>query len=490
MGIMALSVFLGSLYLLESEGILSAMERPYLVPWVIATGVILVAPLVYLYRRDEFVLIHPLVLVTITYLFPVFFVGGWSLVFGWSNYYYLTYIENPEWNFQLTYIYIIIASACLSLGVLLPFGKSVGEKIGRFLPTWDFNLKELVVLGTVFAMVGLFLLLSAIDAGTSGYQALEYDSLREIGSFGTFLGITTPASLIFLWVAFFRLHGWGLARVSMLVFLIAVGLFVGVSSGAKAGLMSGFIGVLVAFCIARRKLNVRQWLLVGFASIALLFAGFTFASTFRASKGLERTSLGDYYGIAIDSIVSIQDRDLDSLFGEFVGAFFERIEIASSLAVVVSNHERLAIYEQTYGLENNIWQSTWLGFIPRFVWNDKPTIGDNRAFNQLYLDTEWSGFAITVIGDLLRNFGPIGVPLGMFVLGFVLRILHATLIESGNLESWKGVFYFSLMTTVSLEGFYGHILPGVIRVAAIVGSQIFLMRILVLLYRRMGTRSQ
>ena len=486
---MLFTVILGSLFFLGFERTLNAVERPYLIPWVIATGVTLVAPLIYLYRRGEFTLIHPLVFLTVTYLLPVFFIGGWSLVFGWSNYYYLTYVENPEWSFPLTFAYIIIASLSLSLGVLLPLGRRVGAKISQFLPSWDFSLRELLVLGTSFLVIGIFLLVSAVDAGTTGYQGMEVDSAREIGSLGTFLALTLPTSLVFLWVAFFRLPRWSLGRALLLAFLIAVGLFVAVSSGGKAGLMTGFIGILMAFTIARRKLKVEQWLLIGCVSVVLLFVGFTWASAFRASKGLERTSAAEYYSVAIDSIVTIQGEGLASQFSDFVGTLLERLEIASSLAVVVSNHEVLARYEQAYGLENNIWQATWLGFIPRFVWSDKPVIGDNRAFNQLYLDTEWSGFAITTIGDLLRNFGPLGVPLGMFFLGVLLRILYRTLVEGGNFETWKGVLCYSMMTTASIEGFYGHILPGAMRTATVVGLQIVIMRILVLLNRSIGSKS-
>lgn len=487
-GLMVFAVILGSLFFLGFESTLGAMERPYLVPWVIATGLTLVAPLVFLYRRGEFTLIHPLVLLTVTYLFPIFFVGGWSLVFGWSNFYYLSYVDDPEWNFQLTFAYIIIACISLSIGMLLPVGKWLGLRCGKLLPTWDFTVNELLVLGTAFLAVGIFLLVTSIDAGTTGYQGLEFDSLREVGSLGTFLGMVLPASSVFLWIAFFKLERWSVLRFGLLIFLIVVGLFAGVSSGAKAGLMSGFIGILLAFVLAKRKVNVRQWFLIGFASFIILFFGFTFASSFRENKGLERTSVEVYYQVAINSIAAIQEEDIASQFTEFVRAFLERIEVASSLAVVVSNHEVLARYEQAYGLDNNIWQATWLGFIPRFVWSDKPVIGDNRAFNQLYLDTEWSGFAITSIGDLLRNFGPAGIPIGMFLLGFLLRVFYSALIEGGNLESWKGVLFCVVIARVNLEGFYGHIVPSSIRIAVIVALQIAVMRILVLLYRAVGSK--
>lgn len=150
---------------------------------------------------------------------------------------------------------------------------------------------------------------------------------------------------------------------------------------------------------------------------------------------------------------------------------------------MVSNYEALATYESAYGLDNNIWQYTWTAFIPRFLWKDKPTIADNYSYNELYFGFGGFGLAITAMGDLLRNFGPAGVPIGMFVLGFMIRIFYASLIEGQPFSSWRSAVYFIVLTKISYDSFYGEILPTVIRVAVIVMGQLIAITVISKVFR-------
>jgi hypothetical protein len=138
----------------------------------------------------------------------------------------------------------------------------------------------------------------------------------------------------------------------------------------------------------------------------------------------------------------------------------------------------LAQYEAGYGLENNIWQYTWTAFVPRFLWKDKPQIADNFSYNELYFGYGGFGLAITAMGDLLRNFGPIGVPIGMLVLGFFIRIFYSALVEGQPFSAWRGTLYFVVVARISYDSFYGEILPTVVRVAAIVIVQLLFIKIL------------
>jgi ABC-type multidrug transport system permease subunit len=71
------------------------------------------------------------------------------------------------------------------------------------------------------------------------------------------------------------------------------------------------------------------------------------------------------------------------------------------------------------------------------------------------------------MGDLLRNFGPYGVPLGMILLGILIRFLYSSLVEGREFEYWRAVVYYMLLTSISYESFYGSILPYFIKVAVI-----------------------
>ena len=160
-------------------------------------------------------------------------------------------------------------------------------------------------------------------------------------------------------------------------------------------------------------------------------------------------------------------------------ALADRIENLSSVAVVVANYERLAPYEASYGLENNIVNDTLTSFVPRFLWNEKPPTSDARAYSALYFSFGDNSFAISPFADLLRNFGPWGVPLGMLVLGIYLRLIYALLVETANPSMWKKVAYFPLLTLVSYEAFYATIFPSIIRTVVVLVVSFLLVNLIV-----------
>jgi hypothetical protein len=189
-------------------------------------------------------------------------------------------------------------------------------------------------------------------------------------------------------------------------------------------------------------------------------------------------SAGDYFGQVVATIDYLSTEDLGVIIADSGEALAARIENLSSVAVVVANYEALAPYEASYGLENNILNDLYTSFIPRFFWNDKPPTSDARAYSDLYFNYGENSFAISPFGDLLRNFGPIGVPLGMLVLGIYLRLLYSALIDTPTPAMWKKVSYFSLITIVSYEAFYATIFPGAVRIVFILAVSLWLVNMI------------
>src|SRR5205807_3578489 len=180
----------------------------------------------------------------------------------------------------------------------------------------------------------------------------------------------------------------------------------------------------------------------------------------------------------------LSNEDPAVVIRESAQSLADRVENLSSLGVVVTNYERLAPYEASYRLENNIVNDSLTAFIPRFIWNDKPTTSDARAYSELYFNYGDNSFAISPFGDLLRNFGPFGVPLGMLILGVYLRLIYAALIDTPNPALWKKVAYFPLLTLVSYESFYATIFPSIIRTLFILAISLFLVNFVIRPLRR------
>lgn len=109
--------------------------------------------------------------------------------------------------------------------------------------------------------------------------------------------------------------------------------------------------------------------------------------------------------------------------------------------------------------------------VPRIIWKEKPPSSDARKYSDLYFNQNDNSFAITPIGDLLRNFGIVGIPIGMFVIGLFLRVFYRALVESQPPNIWRSTLYFMLLMSVSYEAFYGTIIPSFVKIGfvAIIG---------------------
>lgn len=72
---------------------------------------------------------------------------------------------------------------------------------------------------------------------------------------------------------------------------------------------------------------------------------------------------------------------------------------------------------------------TWIvAPIPRSQWPEKPAIGVGIEIGHMLFRTpETSGVPPGIVGELYLNFGTIGVFVGMFAIGFILRSVYTTL---------------------------------------------------------------
>jgi oligosaccharide repeat unit polymerase len=468
-----------------SESLSTRIERPYLIPWVIATGIVVAAPSVYLKWKGDFSFTNPLVFAALTYFFPVFFLGGWSLAFGLSHYYFLNYVTDPEYNFPLTFVYIMVGYAGLSVGYFIPTGKSIGNYVSKWLPKWEFTLEEIVVACVFCLIVGFCLNILALEVGQIGYQSGDF-LFGETGSLTYYLTIVLPSSSFLLWLAFFKFEKWNFLHLVIAGAQVITAIFMLVVLGGKSGLLLSAVLAIGAFVLVRQQITFKHWAIFGGILAFCLVAGTIYGTNFRATKGnYERMSASEYGSVAVESITSLGDSGISSQLSESFEQLANRLEVVSALAVVVANHEALSTYEASYGLENNIWTYTWTALIPRFLWKDKPIIADGFSYNELYFDHGGFGLSLTAMGDLLRNFGPIGVPLGMILLGFGIRIFYSMLVEGVTFSAWKSTIYFIVMIKISYDGFYGEILPTMIRVSAVIFVQIVILFVIVQLLRQL-----
>jgi hypothetical protein len=456
----------GFLFFIGTSEELNPVKQYFLIPWTFLTGAIIGAPCLYLWYCGKFRLYNPLIFAACSYFIPAFFLGGLILSNGWSEPFFLSLIQDPQKDLPFTMIVVMLGFGGLTVGYFLPFGKIAGEKLGNVLPKWEWKDEHLFTAGFILLTIGFINTVIGYVSGVLGYQKLE-----EAGIFDGILFLMTliwlEASFL-LWLVLFRRDKLDYKAALTASVLISTAFAKALYAGNRGGLLTIFIMVMLAFLMSRSKITLKQGAIGASILVLCLLVGMIYGTTFRNIKESESQIGMEQYTehiFATFDAVSTGD-NLKTLEQGFSG-LAERIDAVSSLAVVVSNYEQLAPYEESYGLDNNIWKDTVTFFIPRVIWNDKPLASEPRKYSELYFNFGENSFTITPMGDLLRNFGIPGVFIGMMILGIFLRGLYSTLIEDREFSFWKITLYFMILTAISYESFYGSIIPYISKVAVI-----------------------
>ena len=313
---------------------------------------------------------------------------------------------------------------------------------------------------------------------------LGYQSAQTIGTYDGLIFLTTLFWLegsFLLWLLLFRRGKLDVLSVMVGGFVMAISLIKSLYAGNRGSLLQVALIVTLAYVLAGNKIKLKQGIIIsGFMFVAVV-VGMIYGTTFRNVKQSEsRVSIDQYTEQIFETFDTIGRRDnMKVLENSFTSLSDRLIETGSSLAVVVSNYEELRPYEEGYGLDNNIINDSITTFIPRIIWEDKPLASDSRRYSELYFDYGESSFAITPMGDLIRNFGVVGVFLGMVLLGAIMSFIYESLINDQKFSVWRTTLFYMLLTTVSYESFYGTIIPLLIKFALISILGLLIIHILV-----------
>ncbi|HQU83936.1 MAG TPA: hypothetical protein PKY59_12450 [Pyrinomonadaceae bacterium] len=457
---------IGLTFLIYNDDELNPVKENYLLPWILATGVLLTIPSIILWYQGKFKFYNPLIFATWSYFFPAFVLGGIILSNGWSSPFFLSFIQDPKNDLPFTMLIVILGYAGLAIGYFLPVGNRLGKMIGDVLPIWNWNPEKLRLAGFILLVIGLFNTVLGYFSGVLGYQ-----KLTEIGAFDGIIFLMTliwlEASFL-LWLLLFKRNILDLSAVFTASVLLITSLAKALYAGNRGSLLTIFIMVMLAFLMSGRRVGVKQATIGGVILVLCIILGMIYGTTFRNIKESEaQVGFEQYTENIFQTFETVSETDnLKTLELGFL-SLAERLDAVSSLAVVVSNYEQLAPYEEGYGLDNNIWKDTVTFFIPRVIWQDKPLASEPRKYSELYFNYGENSFTITPMGDLLRNYGVYGVFFGMVILGMILRFLFASLVENREFSFWRTVLYFMLLTAISYESFYGSIIPYITKVGFI-----------------------
>src|SRR5688572_31814870 len=177
------------------------MQGFYLLPWSCLTAICVLAPSAYLLYQGKFDLFHPLVFAAWSYIFPAFVIGSILVAFGWVDPYFLSFIEDPQYNFPLTLVYISIGFIGMTAGFFLPVGRRLADWIEPRLPTWQWRPAEMWLPGILLLLCGVAFNIIGFIQGLVGYQRnIEISSFD--GLLFSLLTLLTEGTVL-LWLAVF-----------------------------------------------------------------------------------------------------------------------------------------------------------------------------------------------------------------------------------------------------------------------------------------------
>ena len=276
--------------------------------------------------------------------------------------------------------------------------------------------------------IGLFGNLLEALSGRFGYVG---DAAGRVGApavTGQLVAILTSAgtfALILLAINFV-IRRTREARAFFLLAL-AVELPVGLLTGMKSDFILMMFAIVPVLAIGTGRFPTKT--LAG-AAVVLLLLVFPFVTTYReiARGGAIELGPSQAFERAPDLIAGIYtQRSAVEILGTASESLVQRLAQVNNVAIIVQKTPS----DIPYTSMSEVLGAPLLGFIPRFIWPDKPVLDVGYRFSQEYFGvppTIYSSAAIPPAGDLYRHGGLLVVAVGMASFGvaarFVDRRLH------------------------------------------------------------------
>ena len=218
--------------------------------------------------------------------------------------------------------------------------------------------------GLSLLCLGIINSILALALGILGYQKAD-----EINSYDGLIFLTTlfwmQASFV-LWYVIFRKPRINVTSVILIVLLTVTAISKALFAGNRGSLIQSLSIIILAYVLSGREFRLKQTVVTGMLFVVFLVMGISYGTTFRNIKGSESSqSIDVYAGNILDTFDEVGRRDNSHLLEFAFANLAERLDAISSVGVVVSTYEQLQPYEESYGLDNNIWKDTTTFFIPR-----------------------------------------------------------------------------------------------------------------------------
>ena len=360
------------------------------------------------------------------------------------NYYSSAEREIPIQFVTRTMLAVLLGVSALGVGMRSHLGRALAPRNPPDIPPepsrWNY-LRVLMILGIIFG----FFTTPVYLLGEGGRQAIMI-----------LLTVAPTVAFAILLRAYLRGRSNQLDKLLLLAFI---------ASRFVAGLSSGWLGMLIGICITcvavylaeRGRIPALSLILIGSLALFLQAGKEEFRNTYWVQEDqsgqTEKVAFWvdaslNKWGEALSDPTSGVLRDLLS------GRILARVSLLTQSANVLELTPSTVPYQN-----GRLYSYMLVTFVPRAVWPDKPTVNEANQFYQVAYDLKPEdglqsvSIAVGVLTEAYINFGWVGVPLVMFLLGVFLDFFQRTFFAktSGLLFNAIGVVFLPLLLGIEAQ---------------------------------------
>jgi hypothetical protein len=323
------------------------------------------------------------------------------------------------------------------------------------------------------AAVGLFSLMVLVATGSFGY-ARDFDVGGPLGPWTEWLVASRSAldiALVFAALRVFARLDRVQARPDWILFiaLLILQFASGLVSASKVGfVLPKLLAVVFIYALFHDRLPIK-WISLFLIAIISSFLIVDQVRALSAQAGTET----DAVALLVEGIRETTE-DLNGSSASALDRFKRRTREIENVAVVLRDTPR--VLPHTNGDE--LPEAFAVALVPRVLWPGKPVFDVERRFPQLYLKQAPDSRSATGpshFGDFYRNFGLLGVVLGMGLFGALFALLGRFSETGGVRTLFIIAFAFTVLTRSedSLAGgivAFARIMPPVILAALLIPS--------------------
>ncbi|RMG74048.1 MAG: O-antigen polysaccharide polymerase Wzy [Chloroflexi bacterium] len=341
-------------------------------------------------------------------------------------------------------------------------------RLHKFIPKIPFHDKPPHFLwGKIIIVfsIGIFAFSQLFNSGAAMRFVWNPDQVNSVDSqLWVLLSAFRDYALVLAW------SSWGAGRKYkfLAVLFLGINIIIGIGIGSKNAIFVSLLAVLLSLNYALKVSRKRLFWLSAFGITVFIFLFFPFVQNYRQTYldivGFQTTR-------KISDLVEVADATSLSDTGNVAGGKYGQNNVVDVInravwfnAIVMI---RWRVPSQIDYQIGSTFYPLLIGWIPRAIWPNKPILSQGAFMHNVIIGASTqSNVGLTSIGDFYLNFGLLGVLIGMFLLGVIIRTIYLYGQSFTKSIMYLSLFYFMLYPQLlfSLQSSVATGLLGVVRI--------------------------